>query len=218
MPDKVEKVAAFCMNAFYQSYRPADGFVRQEHFEWLVIAADAKLKQDEYDKQVALNLRKGAKNATVVMSNDNYITENVEIEDSKINISVMMLAGASATQSIASIVPEGNCSSIIPITPAERWEVESIKNVVFWMPVCDGIEFIHLKENCNPKKAKVTYIPMLDGTSTVQDSRKFGIITMVNNYVKGAKDGVIVDMTNNANPNVSLQTEIDKAVFKALAK
>lgn len=220
MAESIEKIGAFCMNAFYQSYRPADGFLRQEHFEWLCIAADAKLKQDEYNNQVTLNLKKRSPNAPVIMSVDNYITVPVTIENEKaiLPTPIMMLAGAASTIMVSRVVPEGNCSSIIPITPAERWEVEGIKNVVFWMPMCDGIEFIHLKENCNPKTAKVTYIPLLNKSSAVPESRKWGIITLVNAYIKSAKEGVLVDMTNDANPNVSLQTEINKAVYKALGK
>lgn len=220
MAESIEKIGAFCMNTFYQSYRPADGFLRQEHFEWLCIAADAKLKQDEYNNQVNLNLKKRVANAPVVMSVDNYVTEDIDIIDEKAKLPnpIMMLAGASPTIMVSRIVPEGNCSGFIPISPAERWEVDHIKDVVFWMPMCEGVEFIHLKENCNPQKAKITYIPILSKNSTVPESRKWGIITLVNAYIKSAKEGVLVDMTNDANPNSSLQTEINKAVYKALGK
>lgn len=220
MAETVEKIAAFCMNAFYQSYRPADGFLRQEHFEWLCVAADAKLKQDEYNNQVSLNLKKRTPNAPIVMGIDNYITVPVTIENEKAQLPypIMTLAGATSTVMVSRVVPEGNCSSVIPITPAERWEVENIKDVVFWMPMCDSIEFIHLKENCDPKKANVTYIPVLSASTTVADSRRWGIINLVNAYIKSAKEGVVVDMTNDANPNSSLQTEINKAVYKALSR
>lgn len=43
-------IAQIAMDAFYQNWRPADKFLRLEHFIYLCKAADGKIKQDEYDQ------------------------------------------------------------------------------------------------------------------------------------------------------------------------
>ncbi len=220
MAESVRIVAQVALDMFYQDYKPARAFLRLEHFIFLVIAADGKLKKDEYDNLVALNLRKRMPNAPVILSSDNFITVTADIKDEKaiLPFPIMSYSGADPSMSVSQVKPEGNCGNIMPTSQAERWQAEAIKDVPFWLPVCDGIEFINLGRNCNPKKVKVTYVPMLTDKSVVQEGRKWAILNMVNLYVKSAKEGVIIDMSNDGNSNVASQTEINKYLLKALQK
>jgi len=68
MADSVRIVAQVAEHFFYQDYKPASAFLRLRHFIFLVIAADSKLKKDEYDGLVALNLRKRTPNAQVILN------------------------------------------------------------------------------------------------------------------------------------------------------
>src|SRR5574343_270530 len=76
MEKSIRQVAALAMDMFYQSYRPADAFFQLKHFILLCIAADAKIKVDEYKEQQLWLLRKRQFNAIVSLSSDNYITRN----------------------------------------------------------------------------------------------------------------------------------------------
>lgn len=220
MSESVKIVGQIAMDMFYQDYKPATAFLRLKHFVWLCVAADGKLKQDEYDKQVFLNLRLRRPHAQVNLNADNYDTVKVAIKDSKAILPnpVMMFPGASSNLSISQVRPEGNCSNLMPITEDERWEACQIKDIVFWLPIPCGIEFINLQGNCNPENVTVSYIPQLTEKSTVQESRKWAILNMVTIFVKSAKEGVIIDMSNDGNANVASQTEINKYLIKALQK
>lgn len=213
-------LAQVSLDAFYQDYRPADSFLRLEHFLYLCKAADGKLKQDEYDKQVNLNLRKGTPNAPIILSAGNYYTETVDVKEEAVSLThrVLTFAGASPTISVLSVeVPKG-CSDLMPIQPEEAWQVKNITNVVFWTVDCDGLKFFNLKNNCNPDKIKVKYIPELNDDSNVPENRKWAILNMVNAYIKSAQQGTIIDMNNDGNTNVATQLEINKYLLKASQK
>lgn len=213
-------IAQLAMDFFYQNYRPADGFLRLEHFLYLCKAADGALKQQEYDNQVKLNLRKGAKEGPINLSSGNYITESPDITNgiATLNQKILTFAGASPVISVSRVKLEGGCSNVMPISPEEIWQACDIKDVVFWTPKCDGIEFLNLKGNCDPKKATITYLPELNDNSVIPENRKFAILNMINAYIKSAQQGSIIDMSMDGNTNVATQTEINKYLLKALQK
>ena len=209
------------MDLFYQDFKADEQFLSIDDFIELAVSADAKLKIDEYNTQALNNLRQ-RKTGDITMSSDNYVTVNIKIQDSKAKLptSVMWFPDGKAGLSIASVFPEGNCKPIMPVTQQTKWEVASIKNVVFWLPYrddkCEGIEFLHLKGNCNPSKVEVTYIPVLNEKSIIQESRKWAIYNMVIAFIKQAEAGVVIDSTNDGNANMTTQTEINRAVLKRL--
>lgn len=218
MAESVRTVGQIAMDMFYQEFKPAGAFLRLKHFVWLCIAADGKLKQDEYNNQVMLNLRARKPNAQVILSADNYDTVVVKISKSKaiLPTPIMTFPGAGSTYGVSQVIPEGNCRSFMPLSEMERWQACNIKDVVFWFPIPCGIEFLNLAGNCDPKQVTVSYIPQVSENSTVQETRKWSILNMVTVFVKSAKDGVIIDMSNDGNPNVASQTEINKYLLKAL--
>jgi len=213
MGKTVLDIAQIIEDSHYQDFRPADGFWTLDQFADFVISADATLKQNEYKDQVTLNLRKRTPNAEINLSSSNYVTEVVDIDKdgrAKLSCNIMMFPGASASLSVSKVKLEGNCGNVMPVGQNEIWEVCDIPNVVFCHIDKCGIKFINLEKNCNAKKVEVAYIPELKEESEIQEGRSWAIINMVTIFLKSAKDGVVVDMTANQNPNVLPQTEIDR--------
>lgn len=221
MGESIDKVASMALTAYYKGLRPSNGALKLPHFIWLCVAADSKLKQDEYDRGRNINLRMRLYNNDVSMSADNYETVEVAFKDNKVKLPapIMSFSGDKGTIGVNTVEPVGGkCTSFIRINPDEKWQVCKIKDVVFFYPTKCGIEFINLKEICNPDKIKVSYIPQLTAKSTVQESRKFAILNMVTMFLKAAQEGTIIDMSNDGNANVAQQTEINKYILKALQK
>lgn len=218
MADTIRIIAHVAMDMFYQDYKPAESFLQIKHFVFLAIAADAKLKQDDYDKQVNLNLRQRKPNATVSLAYENYTTVTVPIKKNIATLptDIMMFSGADQSISVSQVEPEGGCGDFMPLLHEEKWQAKDIKGVVFWLMNCNGLEFVNLEQNCNPKNVTVTYIPQLVEKSKVQASRKMAILNMVNIYIKSAKEGVIINMSNDGNPNSASQTEINKYLLTAM--
>lgn len=215
----VQLVAQLCEASFYQDFRPATAFFKKEHFRMFVIAADGKLKMDEFKEQVALNLRSRKPNAQVVLSSDNYDTVVVPVNDGKVVLpsQIMTFPGvAGEAVSVTQVMPTGGCSNFMRTTQKQKWQAMRDKETVYWYPVNCGIEFLHLQEHCNQKEVIVTYIPELNPDSRIQSSREWAIVNMVTIFLKSAKDGVVIDTSNDSNPNTNVQMEINRNVLKAL--
>lgn len=218
MAEIIKKVSQMAMDSFYQSFKPAGAFLRLEHFLWLCIAADGKLKQDEYEKQINLRRQMRQAGAPISMSADNYVTIKATIKNevAKLPTPIMTFSGDTDVLGVREVKPLGSCKNFMRLNPEEEWMACDTPSVVYWMPDCDSIKLINLKKNCNPDGIMVSYIPQLNAKSTVQESRKWAILNMVTSYIKAAKDGVIIDMSNDGNSNMAQQTEINKYILKAL--
>jgi hypothetical protein len=217
MAESIKKVAQMAMDAFYQDFRPADGFMRLKHFEWLCIAADSKLKQDEYSNLINLRLRMRQFDTDITMSSDNYITVELPVVKEKVKLPypVMTFSGDISMLGVRDVLPVNKCKPFIRLSPDEKWMACDIKDVVLWVAVCDTIELVNW-EVCKADKVSVSFIPQLTDKSQVQESRKWAILNAVTTFIKAAKDGTIIDMTNDGNANVAQQTEINKYILKAL--
>lgn len=218
MAESIKKVAQLCMDLLYQEFRPDNGFWRLQHFIDFCIAADSKLKQDEFAALVILRLRSRQPGADISMAADNYISVEVELKKdrAKLPSPIMTFTGDNDNLGVSSVTPIGKCKNFMRINIGEEWMACDIPSVVFWKPDCDGIKFINLKGNCTPEKVTITYIPQLNNKSSIQEARKWAILTMVTGFIKQAKDGVVIDMTNDGNSNATIQTEINKSILRAL--
>lgn len=223
MAQRLSDVAQLVHDSFYQEFRPATAFFRLEHFKRFCVLADAKLKQDEYQLQVYNNMRMRRPNAPIVLSADNFYTEVAPVagNKAKLKYGIMSFPGVGENVSVTQVQPEGNCQNFMRVTQATKWQVCQDKDMVYWYPVCDGIEFLNLNL-CNPKSVTVTYIPSFDAEGkdnvTINESRGWAIVNMITLFLKTAKDGIVFDKSNNSNPNVSLQTEMDKFLTEALSR
>lgn len=219
MPKKVNDIAQLAMDAYYLDYRPASAFFTIDHFIRFCVLADADLKLQEYRLLVNNNIRQGKKNAQVILGSDNYYTaKGVPVVNDKavLPYPIMSFPGAGGESlNVSAVIPEGNCGNLMRITQSQRWQVCGDTDMVYWVPACEGIEFIN-KEACPFKKVDVTYIPSVEKGTMIQDSKGWGILTMVSGFMKAMKNGTVVDKSNDGNPNTSLQTELNKYLIEGL--
>lgn len=220
MANKVSRIAQICMDAFYQEFKPADAFLRLEHFVHLCLAADNKLKQDEFKEQRLLNIRMRNFNAPIILNNSLFEEAEFSIVNDRVKLPhpIMSFSGDDSMIGIASVEPVGQCKPFMRINANEKSSACNIDDVVLWYPLKNEIVFLNLQKVCNPSKVRISYVGMLDKDSLINEAREWGIITMVTQFIKAAKDGVIVDMSNDQNPNVATQTEINKYLLKAVQK
>ena len=221
MPESIRKIGNMAMTLYYKGFRPSNGPLKLEHFIDLCLAADAKLKQDEYEKERLLQIRR-TKNANpdIQLSADNYETVEVSIKKDQVRLPnpVMMFTGDKGTIGINRIAPVGRCGgSFMRINPDQVWQVCEIKNVVFWYPEGQCIKFLNIDNVCSGvEKLSVTYVPELGVKGSVQETRRMAILNMVTMFIKAALDNVLIDTTNDQNANADRQTEINKAILRAL--
>lgn len=221
--EKLENVAQLCMDAFYQEYKPDDAFLELVHFSMLCRAADNKLKMLEFKEQLNLKIRMRIINSLIQLSPDNYFSEDLKVEKDgsvKLKHSIMSFSGDDSSVGVSVVEPIGNggCSPFIRTTINEKWQVCKISDVVFWYPMNDKIHLINIDKVCKVDKVRVVYIPSADDEMIVNQSRVWDITNMVSKYIVDMKNGNVVDMSSDGNPNTVIQTEINKYLYKQLNK
>ncbi len=215
------ETAQNCMDLYYQQFKSDEDFFELYHFKYLCGVAQAKLLQVEYEKAYARSLQiHGIPEAR--MNPQWFISENVELKASDIadkeielkDCPFTFLYDASST-GIENVYPlNGKCGDFIRMSIDDKWKLKSspATNIVWWFPFGKKIGFMNL--HCGLKQVKVVYIPSLaklEDTCGIADGIEADIITWVLNLMAAARNGAVVDMTNDQNPNKVIESEINTA-------
>jgi len=219
------EVAQNIMDLYYQQYKSDEDFFEEYHFKYLAAAAYAQILQEEYEKSYKLSLaEKGI--GEPALNPEWFISEEKEVVASDMGDKELKLASCPFTfrfdkqsSGVQGVYPlAGKCGEFIRISVDDQWKIKNAPttNIVFWFPLSNKIVFKNV--HCGLKKVKVVYIPSLkelEDTCALPDSMQMDIIQRVLNIMFVARQGGVVDMTNNQNPNKVMESEID-TVFKNL--
>ena len=216
------------MDAYFQDYAPADGFFRIEDFaDWLGKA------YGKYADETAKEIYKGtlAEMGTgmIIFPQDWWVKKELDIENkdgeisAPIDFKYMGFTYDMQTSGIQEIVPigkEGNCGTYMRTTLSDLWIIGDLSRnkIIWWYTDFDKLRF-KTNSQCNPKKISVYYIPTPeDENFKIPPSKRFEIATLAFNFMVSAKkETQFVDDTNNANKNVTPQTETDTKQHKPVA-
>lgn len=220
---KLETLSQTTMDLYFQQYKSDEDFFEYSHFVYLCAAAYAQILQEEYEKSYMLNLREkqiGEAN----LNPEWFIEEEKEVTTSETGDRELTLASCpfsfrfdKQSSGVQGVYPlAGKCGEFIRIGVDDLWKIKNAPttNIVFWYVVANKIVFKNV--HCGLKKVKVTYIPSLkelEDQCSIADSMQMDVINRVLNVMFVARQGGVVDVTNNQNPNKVLETEID-TVFK----
>lgn len=210
-----------CMDLYYQQFKSDEDFFEDYHFKYLCGVAYAKILQDEYEKSYKLNLmEKGIGMASI--NPQWFVAEEIELKASDIGDKEIQLKACPFTfrfdmqsSGIQGLYPlNGTCGDFIRINVDDKWKLKTVPttNIVWWYPFSDKIIFENIR--CGLKKVKVLYIPSLKDVEDkcgLPDSMEADIIDWVLQRMFLARNGTVVDMTNDQNPNKALETEINTA-------
>lgn len=218
-------VAQHLMDLYYQQYKSATDFFELIHFKFLASAAYGKILQDEYKLSYDRNrAEEGIGSAT--LNPEWFIPEDVEIVMSDIGDREAKLKQPfftfrfdkqfSGIQEVTPMSPN-KCGEFIRLGIDEKWKLKMdiVTDVVFWYPVTDKIIFHNVK--CGLKKATIFYIPSLSelkDESPIPLSMTDDIVTRVLQIMFAARQGAVIDMTNDGNPNKVIESEINTAFQK----
>jgi hypothetical protein len=213
-------VAQNIMDLYYQQYKADEDFFELSHFEYLAGVAYGKILQDEYEKNYKMNLQIEGY-GFVDLSQDWLKIEELKLEKDaygyfiKLSKKPLSFLYDKQSSAIQNIVPLGGtkCAEFIRMNAEENWKICALPNVrqIFWFLEGDKIRFENLQ--CKPEKLKVLYVPELndsnDGDFNIPKSKEADIVDWVLNRMFVARQGNVVDMTNDSNPNKTMGTEIN---------
>lgn len=206
------------MDLYYQQFKSDEDFFEVEHFEYLNGVVYAKLLQEEYERSYQKSLAETGRGYATI-SPQWYIEETVKVTTSDMGDAEIVMKDCPFTfrfdrsnTAIQGIYPiKGKCKDFISINIDERFKFDGLpkSTVVYWYPVSNKIILHNL--SCGLKEAKIIYIPGLKAGSDkcgISDGMEYDVINGTLDLMKRAKQGEVVDMTNNNNPNKALETEI----------
>lgn len=232
MPKKLIDVAQLAMDNYYQTYKSQEDFFDLPDFVDMVGNAVSAIYLQFFREKYAM-IRQD-RNPELVSFDVGWLLEQ-ELEVKKGNndrliatlkhpVMVFPYDTNSAGIQFVFVSEPYSDDEVERASMASLWQLKYIPKVnkIFFTPQvtvindCDaagsGTLLIVNKSNCNVKKVRVLYVPVLgnDGEAFVPD----GIIEdAVFKTVMGMKQmatGQVIDMTANGNPNKNLQSEIDK--------
>jgi hypothetical protein len=216
-------LAQHIMDLYYQSFKSDDEFFELLHFEYLAGVAYAKLLQNEYENNYKLNLHEEGY-GYVTLSQDWLRAEEHKIKkdaDGRYFIQLDMAPFSflydSQNSSIQDVIPLGQNSQkeFIRMGSQERWKIKASRGtrIIFWYLEKDKIYAASENTNGMPERLKVLYVPApekdISDDFTIPVTKEADIISWVLNIMFTARQGTVVDMTNDANPNKTLATEIN---------
>lgn len=208
------------MGLFFQDLRPSDAFFDRDHFKFLCVATYNKLINDEFD-QAKLRNKMMEGFSYVEVSPDWLLKEVIKVEtDDKKKVKyaipkskIFSFGFDNMSSGIQMVAPIGECpcGDLIRISYKDKWQYcrAPITSDTYFYQAIDRVEFLGLT-SCIPDEVEMWYISQPasdDDNSEIADKQVMPIITTVLNVMFGAKNGEVIDMTNDANSNAQPATE-----------
>lgn len=220
----VGKIAQIVLDLYMQDFAQEGSFLQLEHINLLLETALAeKLNMDFKEQKLITKAQSGF--SWVETSSDMLVRKDIDVsvEDGDYFVTLPSKPFAFEYDSLGSavqrVVPVGcKCGDLIRISIDDE-------SSVCMMPKADKVFYL-LEENKirfvgpgrMPTKVRASYIPALDFTdddATMPKTKAEYLIDKVLQKLLIAKNGVVIDKTNDGNPNVLPQTEVNTDGIKA---
>lgn len=227
MPQQLKYVAQLAMDNFYQNYKGEDDFWDLEDFISMCGNTVAGIYLSFYQQEYAM--LRSERNGEGIAFDAGWLSEQeVIVEKDKNNRLFANLDNAVMTfpydknstgiQNVFVIDPYSN-DELERTSISEVWQLKYVpftNRIFFYSNVsggtCDTISklgFVN-KGNCNLKKVRVLYVPVMEENANIPDGLIGDAIAKTVLAVKQMANGNVVDQTADQNSNKVLQTEIDK--------
>lgn len=214
----LEDTATATMDLYYQNFKADEDFFTLEHFKYLNGVSYNGFLQDYYEKNYQKNLAEQGRGEVEFDGGWLVPVElSLERQDNGELAATFQQKPFSflydnQNRSVQLIEPVGSCVvKLARISSLEIWKLRSLPatSYSFWYVLGEKLRLA--KVPCGLEKIRVWYIPALSDTddkSIIPDGLSKRIIEDTLNLMFAARQGVVVDMTNNQNPNKVMETEI----------
>lgn len=221
---RLAHLAQLIADLYFQDYPSDEEFFDIEDFKSQVSSAYAKLLNDDYQTQKLIN-RQDEGFSIVSLSPDILRRETITLEKegdvyvAKLKKPFFVFPFDSMATAIQSVsVPDHRCNEFIKVSIDDRWKICQIKQGSKNYYSCDIDKIVFERLACKDvKEVSVLYAPAFDSTDNdfiIPDTRSFVIQTMVLQVMFAAKQGRVIDMSNDSNNNAIVQTETDQNLLK----
>lgn len=223
---KLISLAQNIEDLYYQQYKTDDDFFELYHFKYLASITYSALLQQEFEKSYAKNLQEHGE-GSADLNPEWFIHEELKIKRAQeIAPYEAQLSCRSAfsfrydkqNSGIKDILPlNGRCGDFIRMSMDEKWKFDLLptSSEIYWFPLGPKIYFSNI--HCGASRATIIYIPAIDGMDDnvqIADGMQKTIIEETLNLMFTARNGKVIDTTNDGNANATLETEINDKFSK----
>lgn len=217
---KISHTAQIVMDLYYQSYSTDESFFKEPHFRYLIGSFYTDLLIQDYKASKAENLTETGI-IFPTFNQDLFVPLEREVNmdgDFKYVDAPELMYFPYDNNGFG--VGDVRCLKNQKCNTFKRTSA-NMKDKLCILPYSDITWFwtenkrIYMYGGVVPKKVVIVIIPEIninDDDFIIPQSYEGKIITSVFNVFKQAQNGVIVDMSNNSNPNVVIQNEIARGL------
>jgi hypothetical protein len=224
----IADTAQIVMDLYFQNFRTDEDFFRLFHFKYLCGVSYSKLLEQEY-KQNRREAMLELGFSDVIIPSEWLIEEVVEFKevDDEPNFykatfkhPVFTFPYDAVSNGIQTIRPVGkgmSCKEFIREAARRRWSLCDLPmtSQVFWFG--EGKDIIAYSRKCKMDKMKVKIWYASDPADEsfgedggfIHKSKEEDVIRMTLDIMMKARQGTVVDMSNDGNPNKRIQSEIN---------
>lgn len=228
----LELTAEKTMDLYLQRYKADGDFFGLEDFVFFCSMAYAARLQEDYNQ----SYKQAGQEIGEFMANLNsewYMPVEIEVKKNVHNddyeavlpmrpFSFRFDNSFTSIEDIYSLA--GNCSDFIRSNAKRKWLIKILPNnpKVFWF--LQGSKVVFKNVSCHLKKVRVHMIPSLaslDGKLPIPETHVEDIVTKTLTLMFQARQGKIIDMSADGNPNAIAESELNPALankYKVVAK
>lgn len=229
MTQSLNFAAQTLLDLYYQDYAPAGAFIELAHVKSLMYSEYERMLQEEYRAAKILN-RTLDGFSFVTLDGDILIPETVDVKKVGDDYVGTLTSQAYAfnfdsmgtgVQRVRNLDATCRTSELIRIPQSEAWVYciapPSNKTYFYVQNISAGVDCpittqIVILGSCHPKQVEVQYLPALTEGGDIQIAARFvkRITDSVLQSLLIAKQQVVVDKTNDSNPNAAMATEANQ--------
>ena len=223
---RLDILSSLVMDAYYQAYPKDSDFLQPEDFEAYVSVFYQQVLQEDFDKTRREMIQMGLLEIgeSPVLSDAWYKIKKIDVVEKDGIFSAQLPSTFSFNRDVTlsgikAIFSNGDigdcCGKFAKIDMAQCNSLQflpSSDTTIYFYIIGDKVYFKKVK--CGLKSVDVSYIPNLDESVdsdneiVIPNGLVAEVMTRTYNFLTSAKNGAVIDKTNNQNQNKIIQTEI----------
>jgi hypothetical protein len=223
---KMADTAQMAMDMYFQNFKTDEDFFHLYHFTYLCGIAYARILEDEFKEARAQSkAESGYTTYDIALQSDWLIEKELDVkkhedrEDDAYYVDLPVRPFSFPYDpygyGIQSVRGKGQCNNFVRATSRIEQQlcVMPTTSRIFYFPQAKRLELRNMF--CHLDKITVVLLPDIEDPELGPDggdipkSKEDMVIGRVMQLMMAARNGTVVDMSNNSNPNKALATEID---------